>query len=400
MENNFYKYIDYEKEEILETEKVIVASDALLKMAEEINNSNYNKVLILFSKGKHVVDFIKNSLTKRTINIIEKEFCIPTIFSADAIEDCGQDLVVAIGEDSLINVAKYFSACFNCDLYIYPIGDFVDYTFSSFARLFDGVCFDFYKTATPKMIFVDLSINKYNPKHTHYISSKCLAIFDNEVRENVFKHLGCSKVKRFIKKVLFEYMSTNLTIESELNLKNIWTLVRLGLAMSFFNQTRMFFSSDLGVNNLLQARRLRSSFLDLETVSLKLIISAYSCFYNNYVSCGAFSLSKHVLNLAKFLKISQLEVLKRLGFIYKQEEADKLIKRLNAYYPYLQIMFSKQKKRVEGLVQELEFVDNSTKKYGLNQSLIKKSLALSSCLNKTPSTIHLMLFCGYLDKLL
>lgn len=390
-------------EHSLSTQKIVVSEHALNELVQDIQNCGYEKILIMFDeKGLDVVLSLQKLMeeTNKTLKYYKLKSSLPSLYNAEKIQDFEQDLVIVIGDECVISIVKYYAYSFSCELFLYALNSFVDYTFSSFARLYDGVCFDFYKTIQPKQIYVDTKYNNYNVYHTYYISSKLIAMFENCVAELVFRDICCVRFKNFFKKVINLYVSQEPIDLSEKNAKNIWMLIRLGQAMSFYGQTKSFLGGDFFVVNLLQTQCLDSDILELETIALKLIINSYSCYYSGGLVSGDININKQIQEMSKFLKVSPTEVLKRVTKILSVGDRKDIDGCLKNYFPYLKSVFDKTLNKIFSIHSKISVNSNAINKFSLNYDKVEKSFALSTLFGKRRCTLNLLAIQGYLDKLL
>ena len=387
----------------VETEDIKVGVFAINNLVDAIKNSKFTNILLLgLIKHENIISFLKRSvaLEGKTITQVVLKEAKPTISEATNLEDMGQELVVAIGNEELISVAKYYAYSLNCELFIFPIGNFLDFTFSKYSRLYDGVEFSFYEAKEPSRIYVSLEENSYNIFQSYYISSKFISVFENVVREYVYERQVCQRLKDFLKNTLNEYLKVKPNNATDMNYKNIWTLIRLGQAMSFYGETKGFFGGDLAISNFLQAINPLQDFLKLNTISLKLIINSYSCFCSGEAKEDTVNLNRHIMSISKLLKITPTEVIKRLADSILLKPSDKIKKRFNNYFPYLKGVLEKCLKRVFMLQSGLNLTENILKEYGLNKHLSEQAYANCVCMHANPCLLSLIFSYGYLDKLL
>lgn len=386
------------KKHSFSAEQVVVDKKAFDCMIDFVCKKKYAKVLLIDDeKGQKEIDFVCAMRANNIdVEVLTLKNCRATEFEAKNIDACGKDIIVAIGKERLISVAKYCACEFDLNIIAFPCDDFVDFTFSSFARLYDGVQFCFYKTVSPVAVFVEPS-QKLNGYQIYYLSSKFLAFFDNEFARLIFKNDCCPKMAEFFKKTMNEYSSADNTNIIE---KTIWTLIRLGFAMTFFDQTKYFFGGDKLVCDCLQAFRIDGNFLELETIALKLIINTYGCFLRNSKTYSVTNLNKHMKLIGKLYKIPATEIIKRMGnndILLPSKQTRNTF--LN-YQPYLKNLFDKMLARVFKIHTELYLTENITEKYNLNGTLIEQVFAVSANFSKKPTLLGFVQAYGFMDKLI
>jgi len=385
----------------IKTKKIIVDNDAYQKLLEELKYCDQTKILIFSSlKDSFLIDKLSLELSKVNKNVerVVLVDCNATIMVAEQIKnlDCG--LVVALGTEPLISVAKYYSYMINSGLYIFPIGNFCDYTFSKFARLFDGVEYAFYSTVEPEKVFVSTAINKYNQYQTSFIMSKQLSFFDSVVSELVFNQKVCEKAKEYFKTTLDDYKFCN--DEKQMNLKNIWTLIRIGLAISFFDQTKCFYGGELAITNLLQAQNISADFLEINTISTKFVFNLYSCFFKKFPKQNDVNINKQIAGLSMLLNVSSLEVIKRIVGSEFLVGEDMILNRFSNYYHYLKQILKKCIQKMFRIKSNISLTTNISKKYNFTAKRLEKTFALSHTLFIKPCCLHLFSAFGYMDILL
>ena len=390
------------KRHLLTTKKIIVSKDAFARLFISVLKSEHNNILVItdLQDNENINWFIDNIKEKKQIKKLFVECCCASIKRAEQIEDIGQDLIIAIGGEELISVAKYHAYSINTPIFVVAVNNFIDITFSKFSRLYDGVLFNTYIAAEPKEIYVPLCNSNFIQLQTYYISSKFIAIFDNVVQELVYKKTICDKLKRFLKETMIEYLREKPNGFVEQNYKNIWTLVRLGLAMSFYNQTVGFLGGDYAILSLFQAQRTKCDFLELETMALKLVINSYPCFFNKYVNYNNANINKHIQEISQLLKISKTESINRInGACYMLEDVE-FKQRIYGYIPYLKVVLKKCISKIFMIHSSINVMFGFLKKNNINAERVEKTFALASCIYARPTTLHLMASCGFMDKLL
>jgi len=385
----------------LDCKNVIVSDRAYKKLIDATIKSEYKKIVVLNSLEQTVyVDRLVKALaqTDKELIIVNLPKCNAFLNLAETIEDKGQELVIAIGSEELISIAKYYSYCYSCPLYIYPLGNFVDYTFSKYSRLYDGVCYDFYACNQPEQIFVSSLANKYNKYQSSYIVSKYLAFFDNVATSVVFEQKGCQRMYDFFKNTLQEYMKGQSKEPNISNSKNIWLLIRIGFAMTFYEQTNVFLGADYYITTFIQSIYKKTDFLEINTISQKLLINSYSCFMGQLPSLYDFNLNKHIKAGSDLLKITATEVMNRMTEGIKLEKIN--ISNFNNHFIYLKDVYTKTISKVFKLNSAFCLNENIMYKYKLDCVKLEKCFAVGSCFCRKKGLYTLLLNYGYLDKLL
>lgn len=385
------------KEHFLETDKIVVSSDAFSLMLDYVCDKHFKSVLF-FDHEKCTNEILFSNRMKQN-NILFKiktiENCYATEFLAKNLESDDCDVVVAFGSEELISVCKYYCALYEKQIIIYPTGNFADFTFSSFSRLYDGVCFCFYKTVSPFAIFVNIE-NRANKFQTYYLSSKFIAIFDNEFSKLVFKTETCPRLADFFSQTMKDYLLKNNMSLSE---KNAWALIRLGQAMTFFGETKYFFGGDKLVLDVLQSLSKNGDFLELETIALKLVISSYDCFLKNSQNYNVANLNLHIKRISQLYKIPQTETIKRMGENKILLPEEKTRNSFSNFQPYLRQFFQKNMLKAFKIQTTFSIVENVLKKNNFCGEKVKNAFSISATFSKKPTLLGFIMAYGFMDKL-
>ena len=125
----YYFFMQENFHEKLNTEKIYVNDDALSVLIKDFSNTGL-KITILYNLttsnvASELFKQIKGAMI-RTVLIGESPFenNFKTNFN-------GCETILAVGDDDLISVAKYYAYMLNKALVIFPVGEFLDYTFST-----------------------------------------------------------------------------------------------------------------------------------------------------------------------------------------------------------------------------------------------------------------------------
>lgn len=404
MENHFIKDIDCEcgQHHKLPCCEICVNDNAFEMLINYISEQEYNNILVFYGlEDDELLQKMKScDIKNKNISYIILPLIIPATTLADAIEDKGQDMIVAIGDEKVISFAKYYAYSFSCPIAIFPIGNFTDFTFSQFARLYDGMKYNFYFSQAPSGIFVDTGLNKYNQYQSYYLSSKFISAFDNYLAEIVYKKEYCPRLFDFFKKTMEKYLDSFNKDICKNNKNDIWTLIKIGQAMTFFQQTKYFFGADAAVAEMMSSIRPEADYLELETIALKLILSSYDCFLKDSVCLGSTNLNRHINILSKFLNVPATTVMKNLANSKLITSKEQVIDGFGNYQPYLYGVFKNFAYRIFKIHSNLALDDNVLKKNKYNSKDIELSLALSPDIYDRPTLLHIISLYGYLDKLL
>lgn len=385
------------KQHFLSTEKIVVSDNAFSFMLDFICEKKYRSILFFDDeKSENEVEFSnKMKISNIAFKIKTIENCFATEYLAKTIENDDSEIVVVFGKEELISVCKYYCALYEKQIIICPIGNFTDFTFSSFSRLYDGVCFCFYKTVSPLAIFVNVT-EKANKFQTYYLSSKFIALFDNEFAKLVFKQETCPRLSDFFSKTMKDYILKNNMSLSE---KNVWTLIRLGQAMTFFDETKYFYGGDKLVLDVLQSLSKNGDFLELETIALKIIVSSYDCFLKNPHNYNVANLNLHIRHISELYKIPQTETIKRMGDSKILLPDEKTRNSFGNFQPYLRQFFQTTMSKVFKIQTTFCIVENVLKKNNFCGEKVKRAFSVSATFSKKPTLLGLIMAYGFMDKL-
>ena len=375
----------------LEVDRIVVSNDAIKKLVSRLVEVK-QKFVVLTDANRENIQSLSNEIKGINFEIINLVSCSATVGLAESLPDKGGELVVAFGSEELVSVAKYYAYKTEKQIIICPIGNFADFTFSCFARLYDGIDFGFYKTNCPSEIYVDTTLNEFNRLQSYYVSSKFIAVFDNLINETVFSYEISNQMAEFFKNTLSKYLKNKSD--------GIWTLIRLGLAMSYFEETKYFFGADRAIVDLMQSIRPDGDYLEFETVALKLIINAYSCFLESPPFEGNFNINKHINLMSKFLKVPPSVIFGKLSNRNLVFMGEDIKARYKNYQPYLKREYSKLLTKIFTLQARIVLPKDILKTAKLNGDQIKNCFALSPLIYNRNSGLHLIAGFGYLDKLI
>lgn len=380
----------------LSTKNIFVGKNAIEKLLSFVKECVFEKVFVLneeINEREWLFSlFEKNQIQAEILTI---ENLKPTEFLAKSIEQKDADVVVAIGREELVSVAKYFAFSLGLDLIVFPKGNFVDWTFSSFSRLFDGVQFCFYGTVSPIGIFVEEE-SKPNDYQTNYVASKFLSQFDKEFEKLVFRSEHCQLMQNFMKQTLNDYFckNSNQTLSS----KNIWTLIRIGQAMTFFGETKYFFGGEKQICDMLQSLH-GGDFLELESLALKLAMNSYAVFLKKPQNYNVMNLNLQIKETSKLLKIPSTEVIKRLCDNKILMPSKDVCSRFSNFQPYLKNCFETTVSKMFKIQTSFCLSENVVLKNHLNGDKILHAFAVSALFGKVPTLLSLIESYGYMDKL-
>jgi len=384
----------------LKTTKVLVEENCLNSVLKEIFLINEKMLIITSQKHLSLVYFMRNKLKQlgKELEIICVDKLMQITKNVENILYKNYKIVVSVGDDKVVNVAKYYSFINNCELILFIMGECLDYTFSKFARLSNGCFYNFYVTKEPKNIFVDINSVENINLIEYFIKSKYIAIFDNVLRECVYKKQSYKKEKDFIKKTIRNFIISNDCVNSKNKKSCVWALIRLGLAMSYFEKTECFFGGDKLIVDMLQLKIQELSYLEAEVIASRLINNLYLNFFKFVPKRNILNLEIYLNKLSGFLNVPFNVVVKNIADYDLMVGNSFVINRFNGYYPYLKAVLKKCLKNIN--LNEDFLLKNITNKYNLDVQIIKDSFLFASACGNTPCLLHIFSAFGYLEKLL
>lgn len=378
----------------ISVEKIEISPCAFSCVADFLKKKNYKKVL-LFCESENELE---NQICENGIEVksVVLSNLLATEFYAKNIKEEEGEVVVAFGREELISVAKYYAFMCQKQLVVCANNNFADFTFSSFAWLFDGVQFCFYKTVCPIAIFAETK-EKANKFQTYYLSSKFLTMFDNEFAKLAYKEDACPRMQDFLKKTMSFYVSKSNKMQ--LDERNVWTLVRLGLAMTFFGETKYFFGGDKIVCDMLKNLRIDADFLELETIALKLAINSYACFIKNPQNYHVANLNLQIKHASRLLSVSQTEIIKRLAKNEILMPSEKTRTSFCNFQPYLKNYFDLTMFKIFKIHTTFCFSENVLSKNNLNGEMVQNAFSVCASFSKKPTLLSFIFAYGFMDKL-
>ena len=259
--------------------------------------------------------------------------------------------------------------------------EFYDFTFSKFARLYDGITFSFYMVSSPEFVFymfknLSLIDLKSCVEYLHY---KKLALFENQLNETLEVDKICSKVTKNIKKVL----NKNLQNINNQNILNIF--IYLGQAMSFFGSTKGFFSSEIELANILEVLQ-KKDFLSCYIVAGKVVSQLYLLTLNSNIKVHNLNLNNRILNIKEIIK---LPLSKCIRLIKKQKNSTHLLK-------YIRIVDALKYSLMNILDEEMKGCENIC----ISSENLTKGVYLASEFTNRYTFLNLIRDVGLLELLL
>lgn len=266
----------------------------------------------------NIITEIKSIFSKLEINfIIECMDCGEAeVFKANAIHLKDEEYIIVFGNSNLIELIKYYAGSVGVEFSIIVASEFYDFTFSRFARLYDGVSFSFYSVNSPQMIiFDDELINKIKLiDYISYIKAKAIAYFENLLSDRLDDVCVCKKINSKLNKII--KISNKITKSKDV----LFTLIFLGRAISFFGGTKGFYGVEIEVTGFLEVLS-KSNFLVCYNIASEAVKRIYNTALVSNLKIFHFDINKRIDKIKNILK---LPVTKCLSFIKKQKNIQKL----------------------------------------------------------------------------
>jgi len=240
------------------------------------------------------------------------------VYKANSIVSTDEDYIIVFGEYSFIELIKYYACSISVDYSIMLSTSFFDFTFSRFARVYDGVSYDFYKVQAPDVVIVweelleKLDIQKYKL----YLKLKDIAYFENILSLKIDDKSLCGKINLNV----FKIKTKAKMLTSGKDILN--AMIFLGRSMSLFNQSKAFFGAELDITNTLEILT-KKPFLDLYLLSSKVCCEIYNKAIFSRLRVLNLNLNKRIDKIKQCLK---LPVTKALQIIKPRKDLSTLVK--------------------------------------------------------------------------
>jgi len=362
-----------------------VEYDSAFQLINYIIQNKYNKIRIFSDhKDSLLLKTIENLLIQDGIYYEESiiKSTRPEIILCDSIKYVGEDYVIVIGDYKLIDIAKYYCSSLGLGISIVVRENVFDFTFSKFARVYDGITFSFYKTVQPDFIICfldylgDLDISDLKV----YLNNKRLPYFENTLESRINEGLICKKINVKLLKIID--ISTKIqTIKNLLN-----TLIYMGRAISFFGETKSFFGAEMEICNLIEVIT-KKDFLSCYNMASYVLKKTYYNALNNNLIILNFNLNHRISKTKKILDLPAIACMRFMKNIINNKELESRIKIINA----LKYM----------LMPILEYEDEyCLSEFIENKNDIFKALYLSPEFTIKYYFLNLIRDIGYLEKLI
>ncbi|MBQ9790053.1 MAG: hypothetical protein IJW24_00475 [Clostridia bacterium] len=299
-----------------------VEQNTIEKFKENLCQSRTKSVRVFLNRK-----FMKNSIIMNVIDeirelgvVVDEEvlfFDFAQEISASSIVFKGEEYVVVAGDFKDIDVIKYYCKSIGLDLCVIVVDDFLDFSFSKYSRLYDGITYCFYRTVAPKhVICFDELLNSNSLKIKKYLELKSLAYFENALA-------GYSEPNMICKKINSKLMKAIKFSKAIKKVGNAFFLcVFLGRAMSFFGGTKNFFGAEMDVCGILEVKT-KKSFFECYLLSSELMLEVYATALKNNLKLLNFDLNTRIDNIKRVLKLSAICC---LGFVKRQKTIQELQK--------------------------------------------------------------------------
>lgn len=308
-------------------------------------------------------------------------YSVAELFAISKLVYKNEDYVIAYGDAFVYEMAKYYAYSIGVNLSFILTSEFYDFTFSKFARVYDGITFNFYVTTAPEcVVYFDNALSNIDILWLKkYLTFKELAYFENILSLRIDEKSICSKINSKLLKIIKNINK----IYKPVSLIN--ACIFLGRAMSFFNQTKSFFSSELELSNMLEILS-KSELKNCYLVSGKCINLLYLAGLESNLKVLGLNLNKRIDNVKRELSLTAI---KCLAIIKKPKTNDFLLKTTR--------IIKALKYMLMGLLNERASADNVSK-------ISRRELSLA--LYITPETtsrytfLNLLRDLGYLENLI
>lgn len=303
---------------------LVVEENKYEKLLDFLFEKKFTRIRIFASKVTQTGSLYKNFITELQaigIEIIEKSINISfaEVIKAEDIEYVGEEYVIVFGDYKEVDVVKYYAKSIGLNMSVVLTGIFFDFTFSKYARLYDGISYCFYQTIAPDyVVFFDENISE--PERVYlksYIGFKCIAYFENILQTKMNDKEMCLEINP---KLL--HVQKNLSkVQTARGV--LFACVFLGRAMSFFGETKSFFGAEEKVASMLEVR-VRKPFLECYLIASELVIEVYKTALESELFVLGLDLNKRIDRIKRGLGLSAI---KCMSFVKKIKPIDELSKR-------------------------------------------------------------------------
>lgn len=271
-----------------------------------------------------ILSLVRNNGVKSVIVLLQPDFltvdilCMIKVFKSERIKvvvkkfnhkhaeimwvnslPVNAELVVAVGDINIFEVGKYYASLIQAKLAFVVGGDFFDFSFSKFARCYNGLNFEFYVCKSPEIIVFDGKSKASVKKIKQYFLCKNLAVFENTRVVYTTKNKFCDEIN---KAILFFY---NKIKREKLTLFELFSIcLEISLLMNYFNTTKFFYGAEMATSGIVEALS-GECFFEAYLDSVGAINLCYECALSSKLIDHGINLSKRAETVAKVLKISQ-----------------------------------------------------------------------------------------------
>lgn len=241
------------------------------------------------------------TFAKTKQNIFLEMFMQKNKQSVDKISYSGEDIVVACGSGELGDYAKYYAACFDLPIICVYTDIFLDYNMSKFALLYDGVSNNFYVTKSPKSFYV--LYKESCSEMEAYARAKSLEYFDFKFNEVLLQDNLNDDAKQILKNTILE-----LKLENYNYFAIVKAFLKLGMAMTFFDSTKLFLFGYFDMVNFLSLLRGEDK---CKTASA-IVAKTYLLSFKYKMHDRGVNLNKIINKISKKLKVPSFCVIKSI----------------------------------------------------------------------------------------
>lgn len=242
----------------------------------------------------------------------------------DELEYTGEDIVVAIGSGELLDCVKYYASSFDLMVVGVLVGEFYDYNLSKFSLIYDGAFYDFYSSVSPAAFFIKSDMN--SKEMDAYARAKSIEFFDFLCNEVLLQDKVNNDAKQFFKNTILELRLENYTMKSIVK-----AFLRLGMAMTFFDTTKLFLFGYFDVFNFLYACHDERKCQNASVI----ISKSYLLGFKYKIKERGYNLNIKINKVAKFLKLPAFCVMQKLKLLDKNIIVKNEIVKINAYKEFL-----------------------------------------------------------------
>ena len=286
------------KTHVLDT--IIRYSCKLSALFEFVHKYNTKSVFVIYQPNYLSMEIIHTIkiLKSEKIKVVAKKYChkhAELIFSSTCVQKA--ELIIAVGDGNLFEFAKYHSSMIHSKLAFVVKGCFFDYSFSKFARVYDGISFDFYVCRPPDIVIYACRNNVNKNEIKQYLLCKNLAIFENFKVVCTSQDKCCNEINE---NILYLYNKVKNKHATLFELFNI--CLKISTLMNFYGGTQYFYGAEMAMSGFVEML-CGKSFFDSYINAWRVVNLCYFSALESKLVKHNFNLNDRVQNISRILNV-------------------------------------------------------------------------------------------------